>query len=81
MKPDQPTYDRIPALPSPAQPFEHSPGIYCAGCGATFTLYSHRHNEMSVVYSHRACAPIYLDENDKPFYHVCHRCPPVTNLP
>ena len=81
MKPDQPTYDSIPVLPSPAQSFEHSPGIYCVGCGATFALYSHHRDGMFVVYSHRACAPIHIDENDKPFYHTCFRCPPTTDLP
>lgn len=70
MKPNQPIYDRIPALPPPGQFFQHFPGVYCAGCGGTFALYSYS-----------AGGPIEKDENGKPFYHSCFRCPPATNLP
>lgn len=70
MRPDPLTYDRIPALPSPPQSFRRSPGIYCAGCGATFT-----------IYSYSSGGPLHIDENGKPFYYTCFQCEPKPTSP
>jgi hypothetical protein len=69
MKPDPLIYASIPALPLRGF-FQHFPGVYCAGCGETFALYSYSTG-----------GPLHIDENGKPFYHSCFHCGPKPASP
>ncbi len=70
MKPSKEIYDKIlPLCPKDYEEgFMRIPGVYCAGCGETFALYSY-----SVI------PPCGFDENQKPYYTGCFRCPGATS--
>ena len=65
MRPTQEKYEAIPRLSREdyVEDFMRFPGIYCAGCGETFALYSFS-----------AIGPDGVDENGKPFMTGCGLC-------
>lgn len=63
MKPPKEIYDKIPELPESGF-YMHFGGVYCRNCGETFALYSYS-----------AIRPSGIDENRKPYYSQCFKCP------
>ena len=64
MKPTQEVYLTIPKKSDWTEQFMYFPGAYHKCCGDTCAVYSY------------GIQPSKVDENDIPYYEICHKCKP-----